>query len=84
MRREVEGYPAFTGLTYVTVTLRAPVPAATPYSAQFLVDTGATDTFAPADMLRKAGIAPKGSMAYELADGSVQEFEYGTADIEFM
>jgi clan AA aspartic protease len=55
-----------------------------PYSAEFLVDSGATDTLAPSEYLRKAGIKPIGKMAYELADGSVQEFKYGLGQIEFM
>ncbi len=72
------------GLTYVTVSLRSPTGRKRPYKSEFLVDTGATDTFAPGDALKKAGIKPVGKMAYELANGSVVEYSFGLAEIEFM
>ena len=77
--------PSVVGLTYVTVELSAPdARKRRPYSASFLVDTGATDTFAPGKRLRKAGIKPIAKTSYELANGSVVEYEYGLARIEFM
>jgi hypothetical protein len=51
------------GLTYVTVKLTAPAGSRRSYSASFLVDTGATDSMAPAKELRKAGIKPVGKTA---------------------
>src|SRR5271155_1608139 len=54
------------------------------FTADFLVDTGATDSMVPAKGLRKAGIKPVGKTAYELADGQVKEFEFGLATIRFM
>ena len=71
------------GFTYVAVSLRA---AGEPksYQANFLVDTGATDTLAPAAELRKVGIKPIGKKAYELADGSLVEYEFGLAEISWM
>ena len=72
------------GLTYVTVSLRVPGGSLPPYATQFLVDTGATDSFAPGDALRAAGIHPVGKSTYELADGSVAEYDFGLAQIEFM
>src|SRR5262245_60880539 len=72
------------GVTQVTVTLRVPGSSNLAYGSEFLVDTGATDTLAPATELRNAGIAPIGKMAYELANGSVVEYELGLAQIEFM
>jgi clan AA aspartic protease len=71
------------GLTYVTVSLNASGHRKK-YQARFLVDTGATDTLAPAAELRKIGIKPVGKMAYELADGSLEEYEFGLAEISFM
>jgi clan AA aspartic protease len=71
------------GLTYVRVSLNAPGHRKK-YAAEFLVDTGATDTLAPADELRRIGIKPVGKMAYELADGSREEFEFGLTEISFM
>jgi clan AA aspartic protease len=72
------------GLTYVTVTLRVPGTNNGRYEAVFLVDSGATDSMAPAAGLTSAGITPVGRTTYELADGSVQEFSFGLAQIEFM
>src|SRR5204863_811578 len=54
------------------------------YVAEFLVDTGATDSLAPTKHLKKAGIKPRGRMAYELADGQTVEYDFGLAEIEFM
>ncbi len=72
------------GLMHVTTTLRAGANARRKFTAEFLVDTGATDSLAPATELRKAGIKPRGRMAYELADGRTTEYEFGLAEIEFM
>ena len=54
------------------------------YEALFLLDTGATDSMAPGADLSKAGIQPVGRTSYELADGSVHEYPFGLAQIEFM
>jgi hypothetical protein len=71
------------GLTYVTVSLNA-AGHRRKFQSKFLADTGATDTLAPADQLRKIGIKPIGKMACELADGTLEEFEFGLAEISFM
>jgi clan AA aspartic protease len=72
------------GLTHVTVSLRRVGMRDGAYEADFLVDTGATDSLAPAAALRRVGIEPVGKMAYELTDGSVREYEFGLVQIEFM
>ena len=54
------------------------------YEAVFLVETGATDSMAPADELEKMGVRKEGKMSYELADGTVREFPFGLVRIEFM
>ena len=46
--------------------------------------TGATDSLAPGKALKKAGIEPVGTMSYELANGSIVEYSFGLAVIEFM
>ena len=69
---------------YVTVSLRVPGAESAGYEALFLVDTGATDSMAPASRLAEAGIQPVGTKTYELADGTVQEYRFGLAQIEFM
>jgi clan AA aspartic protease len=71
------------GLTHISVTLKN-LTTNDSYQANFLVDTGAIDSLAPASDLRKIGIAPVGKRAYELADGSIQELEFGFAEFEFM
>lgn len=71
------------GLTHLTVRLKGFTSSAT-YQSQFLVDTGATDSLAPAAELQKIGIKVIGKMAYELANGSIAEYEYGLAEISFM
>ena len=48
------------------------------------MDTGATDILAPGSALRQVGIEPVGRMAYERADGSLHEYAFGLAGIEFM
>jgi clan AA aspartic protease len=72
------------GAIHVTVTLRATSKSRKKYEADFLVDTGATDSLAPASRLKKAGIEPIGKMTYELADGSMIEYQFGLSTIEFM
>lgn len=72
------------GLTYVTVSVKATRDASKKYEALFLVDTGATDSMAPAKELTKAGFEPVGKMSYELADGSTKEYSFGLGVIEFM
>jgi clan AA aspartic protease len=71
-------------LIHVTTTLRARENARKKYVAEFLVDTGATDSMAPARELIRAGIKPRGRMAYELANGQTIEYDFGLAEIEFM
>lgn len=72
------------GLIHVTVSLRASEKSRKKYEADFLVDTGATDSMAPANALKRAGICKRGRMAYELADGTTMEYDFGLAEIEFM
>jgi clan AA aspartic protease len=72
------------GLTHVTVTLRALNGSGAEYAADFLVDTGASGSLAPAAQLEKAGLRPVGKMSYELADGTIREYSFGLAVIEFL
>lgn len=71
------------GLTHVAVRLFNSASSDT-YEADFLVDTGATDTMAPASDLKKLGIQPLGKDVYELANGELVEYEYGNAELRFM
>ena len=72
------------GLIQVTVTMRASEKSRKQYEADFLIDTGATDSMAPAKELRRAGIRRRGKMAYELANGSTVEYDFGLVEIEFL
>jgi clan AA aspartic protease len=72
------------GLTHVTVRLRSLGSQNGTYEADFLVDTGATDSLAPASELTRAGVQPVGRTAYELANGAVEEYPFGLVEIMFM
>ena len=72
------------GLMHVTVTLRIPGNAQHGYESLFLVDSGAIDSMAPASQLMAAGFQPIGRSAYELVGGSVREYSFALAQIEFM
>jgi clan AA aspartic protease len=72
------------GAIHVTVSLRASQKSRKKYDADFLVDMGATDCMAPAAALKRAGIVRRGRMAYELADGTTVEYDFGLAEIAFM
>jgi len=71
------------GLTRVAVKLKS-FSSSDIYQSQFLVDTGATDSLAPASELKKIGIKSVGKTAYELANGNIEEYEFGLAEISFM
>jgi len=72
------------GLTHVTVTLKSFVSTNGSYEADFLVDTGASDSLAPGAALKEIGVKPVGMTVYELADGTIKEYPYGLVQIEFM
>ena len=72
------------GLTRVTVALKSMRSQNGKYEADFLVDTGATDSLAPASELRKIGLEPAGRTAHELANGKVEEYSFGLVEISFM
>lgn len=71
------------GAIHVTVNLSWP-EAQGEYEALFLVDTGATDSMAPGNVLKSLGFKPVGKMEYELANGVKVEYEYCGAVIKFM
>jgi clan AA aspartic protease len=72
------------GLTYTTAKIKVIGSQDGAFEARFLVDTDAIDTLAPASELKKIGLKVVGKMAYELADGTVRELDFGLAQIEFM
>ena len=72
------------GLMHVTVTIRSLGSPNGAFEANFLVDTGATDSLVPAAELRRIGMEPVGSKTYELANGELVEYQFGLAEIGFM
>ena len=68
----------------IAAEVKAPWSSRERYAALFRVNTGAMDSMAPSDALRRAGIEPVGTKTYELADGSRHKYEFGIAQIEFM
>ncbi len=72
------------GLTRLTTTVRKLAGRGKAFAAEFLVDTGAVDSLAPAKALRKAGIKPEGKNVYELAGARPVELEYGFARVSLM
>lgn len=72
------------GLTHVAVKLRSAGSGDTFFSANFLVDTGAMDSMAPAAELRQIGIKPIGKRTYELANGQLEDYEYGLVEMVLM
>ncbi len=75
---------ATMGFIHIPVSVKAPGRSPDHYEALFLIDTGAIDSMAPSDELRRAGIEPVGQKTYELADGTRHEYQFGIAQIEFM
>lgn len=71
------------GLTHVPVTVRN-ARTDESFTKTFLIDTGATESMAPAFELKKIGIKPVGKKHYELASGKTEEFEFGLAEVSFM
>lgn len=72
------------GLMPLSLKARLRATTGESYEASLLVDTGAMDTMAPAAALTAAGLTPIGRRSYELADGTIQEYPFGLAQIEFM
>ena len=72
------------GLTKVATRLTSFTNPDDFYEGTFRVDTGATDSIAPAEELDKIGVERVGKMSYELANGEVEQYHFGLVRIEFM
>src|SRR5437016_11629785 len=72
------------GHIYAEVTVRPLAGSAKAWKGRALVDTGATDTFLPASVLRKLGIQPSAKRSYELADDTEEEMPIGFGVIEVL
>jgi len=71
------------GLTHVAVTVKS-FGSKESFTADFLVDTGAMDSMAPASELKRIGIEPVGTELYELANGERVEYQYGVAEFSLL
>src|SRR5689334_14019919 len=71
------------GLTHVAVEVKN-FDSKESYTANFLVDTGAWISMAPASELKKIGIKPLGKRTYELANGELVDYEFGGAELWFL
>src|SRR5690242_18108254 len=71
------------GLTHVAVEIKN-FESTESYSANFLVDTGAWHSMAPASELKRLGIKPLGTKTYELANGELVDYQFGAAQISFL
>jgi clan AA aspartic protease len=72
------------GHIYAEITVRPLANSAKSWTGRALVDTGATDTFLPASVLRKLGIKPSGHRSYELADGTELDLPIGFGVVEIL
>lgn len=72
------------GLMHVTATIRSLGSPNGAFEANFLVETGATDSLVPVAELKRIGVQPVGKKTYELANGEVVEYEFGLVEIGFM
>jgi predicted aspartyl protease len=66
------------------VALKRPGSTVNRFESIFVINKAISDTMAPASDLTRVGIEPAGRLTYELADGTLQEFSFGIAQIEFM
>jgi len=71
------------GVTYLSVVVKR-LPSDTAFEeVEFLVDTGATYTLAPSELLVRLGVTPHRTLKLTLADGSKAERRMGGAHFEY-
>ena len=71
------------GLTHVAVKVRNRAAKDT-FTANFLVDTGATDSMVPACELKRIGVQPSAKKPYELANGEIHRYEVAWVELSLM
>jgi clan AA aspartic protease len=71
------------GLTHVAVKV-SNRDSKDSFSANFLVDTGAADSMAPACELIKIGIKPNHKEPYELANGEIHRYDVAWVELSLM
>ena len=71
------------GLTHVAVKVGNRSSKDT-FSANFLVDTSATDAMVPACELKRIGVQPSAKKPYELANGEIHRYEVAWVQLSLM
>ena len=69
---------------HVTATVRNPADPERFWEGSFLVDTAATDSLVPRQLLEAIGLEAKGERIYGLADGSEHRMPVTTGRVELM
>lgn len=69
MSQQAAGDPGGVGLTYVDGLARSGTSEAIP--VRFLIDSGANYSLLPHDVWTRLGLAPKRTLKFELADGTI-------------
>lgn len=70
-------------MTKVALKVKNPQKPAKVFEGEFLVDSGATYTVVPEDILKKIGIKPVGEEQFSLADGRIISRKVGSALYEY-
>ena len=70
-------------MTNVQLKIKNPRYPKREYEGRFLVDSGATYTVVPSDILHRLGIKPQREEEFSLADGSIIKRKVGSALYEF-
>src|SRR6266550_1375527 len=71
------------GITVLNVDVANPADPDNSRSIEFLVDSGATHSVVPTDILNELGIKPSGIQHYRLADGTKIERKKGVASFRY-
>ena len=71
------------GMTQVNLKIKNPSNPKKTFEGKFLVDSGATYTVVPEDILKKLGIKPQREETFSLADGRLIKRKVGSAFYEF-
>lgn len=71
------------GMTDVRLTIKNPRNPQKKFEGEFLVDSGATYTVVPENILKKLGIKPQREETFILADGSSIKREVGSVIYEY-
>ena len=71
------------GMTQVALKVKNPRKPSRVFEGEFLVDSGATYTVVPEQVLKKLGIKPAGKEEFSLADGRIISRKVGSALYEY-